>query len=804
VDTLWQDVRHAARSLRKSPGFTFVVVATLALGIGANSLIFSIVNAIMLRPMPLPRAERVMQIEQTLAARGARDLDLSYPDFLDLRERSRTFEGFGAMIETSAYLSLGGEPERFLASLVTSGLFPALGVTPLLGRNFTTEEEQPGKNLASVIVSHRIWRDRLGADPGALGRTLRMNGRVRTIVGVMPAGFRFPETVDFWAPLALERDAENRGDRFLGVFGRMRPGVTVEKARAELNGIAAALEREHPETNRGVGFHVEQVQSRWARDIKPMMIVLMAAVGFVLLIACANVANLMLARAATRQREIGVRLALGAGRGRVARQLLTESVLLAVAGGVVGIVLAQWGIDLVLASIPIELPYFLRIEVDRTVLGFTAAVAVASGILFGLAPLLHVSETNLQHALKEGDWRGSAGRAGNRTRNALVVAELALALVLLAGAGLMIRSFQRMQEIRSGLEPEGVYTGAVTLPVAVYPDDEARRRFFRRLLDEAAALPGARSAALTTGLPLQRGSWGRDYALEDTPLGDPSTLMHSFFALVTPGYFGTLGIPIRKGRDFEWTDGADSPPVIIVSESLARRSWPGQDPLGQRVGLVAGNDSLAWHRVVGVVGDARPRAASPGSEMIYAPHPQSQFQTMTLVVKTDREAAALAQPLRRLVQSLDRDMPLYDARTLRQALGRALWEERIYAGLLTSFAVVALLMAAVGIYGVMAYSVAQRTHEIGIRMALGARQGSVLRLVVGRALSLTVLGLGIGLAIAFAATRLMASLLFGVSASDPPTFLGVTLILAGSALLASSVPAIRATRVDPIVALRHE
>ncbi len=806
MDVLIQDVRYALRSLRRSPGFTATVVAVMALGIGVNTNIFTVVNGILLRAMPFPAAERVVVVEQTNRATGDNDMEVSFPDLFDYRARARSFERFGAYYESNAYLTLNREPERFQSAVVSADLFPALGVKPMLGRGFTPEEEELGRNWSSVVVSHRIWRDRFASDPRVLGRTLRMNGRTRTIVGVMPPGFRFPETADFWIPLPYDPAEDHRDARFLEVVARLKPGAPLESARAELQTLAQALEREYPATNTGIGVAVVQIQERWAREIRPMMILLMAAVGFVLLIACANVANLMLARATVRHRELSLRLALSASRGRIARQLLTESVLLALAGGALGLLVAQWGMDLVLATIPIELPYFLHFEQDGRVLAFTGLVAVGTGILFGAAPALHPFGASLAESLKEGGAHASAGAARGRLRSALVVAEVALALVLLAGTGLMVRSFLRMQDPRMGLEPRGVLTGGITLPFAVYPQDEQKRVFFRELVHEVEALPGVRSAGAVTVLPAGNNSWTRSLTVEGGAATDPNTWPSFYYAAATPGYFRTVGIPLRRGREFRDADGGGAERVAIVSESAARRLWPDRDPIGRRLRFREARDSVVWRTVVGVVGDVRQLVRDHRRPLaaVYVPHAQDPHQTMSVVVRSDRDPAALAAAVRRRLQARDPDLPLYETRTLPAAIQRALWEPRLYTVLMGVFALLAVAIAAVGIHGVMAYSVAQRTQEIGIRMALGAAQGAVLRMVIGQAMRLTVLGLGIGLAAAFATTRLMANLLFGVSPSDPPTYLGVTLILAGSALLASWLPALRATRVDPMVALRCE
>jgi len=803
VNGFWQDVRYAYRMLIKNPGFTAVVVIAMGLGIGANTMIFSVLNAILLRDLPIEHSERLVAIEARTPREGA-GAEFSFPDLSDLRQRSRTLESVSGFYTGLALVTLGRDAERLQDAVISPGLFHTLGLRPMMGREFLPEEEQEGKQYASVIISHRIWSQRLGSDPKAVGRTLKINGRVRTVVGVMPPGIRFPETADFWLPLAYLPADMARHERFLDVIGRLRPGATVDQARAELGTLARSLLHDHPESNRGVTFLAEPYREYLAKEIRPPMIMLMSAVVFVLLIACANVANLMLARATVRQREMGLRAALGAGRGRLARQLLTESVMVALAGGALGVLIAYWSNDIVMASIPIELAWWMKFGIDGGALLFTAAVAVASGLLFGLAPVFQVTDQSLYESLKDGGSQVSAGRAHHRMRNGLVVTEIALSLVLLAGAGLMIRSFLRMQEIRGGLDPQGVITGRVTLPVAVYPEDGDRRRFFAELLPEIASLPGVVSASVTGQLPYGNSSSTRPIMVEGHEQDREEQMPWANYSPVSPGFFATLRIPRRLGRDFVAEDRAGSPPVAIVNESAARLLWPGQDPLGRRLRFGA-RDTSAWRTVIGVVADVRQLARRDRvSAQVYVAHAQDPVQSMTLVVRARGNPAALTDPLRRLVRARDADLPLYDLRTMPEAVYLAVWEPRLYALLMAFFALIALVIAAVGIYGVMAYSVAHRTQEIGIRMAMGAAQGTVVRMVVVQGMRLTALGLGIGLAVAFVITRLMASLLFGVSAGDPPTFLGVAVILAGSALLACWLPARRATRIDPMVALRSE
>jgi len=798
-----QDIKMAFRSLDRSPGYAILVVLMMGLGIGVNTMVFNLANAFLFRSFPYIDAARTVKLYSTDRQRGDR-MELSYPDFSDVRDRAASFDGIAGYFETMAYMTLGNEPERFQATGMTAGLLRVFGTAPLIGREFLREEEEKSRAYTVIMISERIWRERFGSDPHVLGRTVKMNGRVRTIVGVMPREFLFPETADFFIPTPIDPKEDVRDARFLGVVGRLKPRVTISAANAEVAGIASDLAARYPEADKGIGARVVPFRDSLTGDMKAILALLMSAVAFVLLIACANVANLMLARGAGRQREIALRFALGATRARIVRQLLTESLVLSLMGGVLGLVLALWGRDLCLGSIPEELPFWMRFTIDPNTVLFMVGVSMLSAVLAGLLPALQTSQVNVHETLKDGGHHGTAGLGRSRLRSALVVAELALAVVLLTGAGLMIRSFVKMTAERTTLRPEGVLTARVTLPVAVYPDDPARLAFFDGLFPAIEGLNGVRMASATTDLPLARSSSHTAIRLESDPSGPDSPRRIVLYAAIRPRYFETMGIALRSGRDFTAQDGPGGTRVAIVSESAARKLWPDKDPLGQRFRFGPA-DTSALITVVGVAADVRQNVENkePPAQ-VYLPHARNTHQTVTLVVRHDGPAAAMTAELRRLVQSRDADMPLYDVRTMEESLRYGLWESRIYAALMAVFAVLALVIAVVGIYGVMAYSVAQRTQEIGIRMALGAARGDVLRLVVGQAMRLTLLGMGIGLAGAYAVTRLMASLLFGVSASDPPTFVGVTVILAASALIAAWLPAERATRVDPMVALRSE
>jgi putative ABC transport system permease protein len=805
MDTLLQDLRVGWRSLARTPAFTGLVVLVMALGIGANTMIFNIVNAFVFHPFPYMDDHKNVRVWIAVPRERITYDTMSMNDFLDLRDRAKSFAVLSAWSETQAYITLGREPERFEATFLTADVLRSFQTRPQIGREFTRDDEPKQHAFTVIMLSDKIWRERFNADPNVLGRTLRMNGRVRRIVGVAPKDFRIPETAEFFIPYPWDPAVDTRDSRFLSVGGLLKPGVTRAQATAEVAKLGADLTREYPKEHQDLVFKVGGIRDDQVSEMKPVLAMLMSAVGFVLLIACANIANLLLARGAGRQREIALRFALGATRARIERQLLTESVLLAVMGGALGLLLALWGRDLVLASIPVALPFWMKFDFDPNTLLFLAGSTVLAALLAGLMPALQTSQVDVHEALKEGGLHGASSRGRNRMRSALVVAEISLALVLLAGAGLMIRSFMHMSGQRTSIQAAGVLTARFTMPVAVYPDDAARLAFTDALMPAIAGLPSVDAASAIQALPLGRNSWNRLLWLEGDPVGDGAPHRLVFWSIVRPDYFKVMGIPLRQGRDFGAGDRTDGQKVAIISETAARTLWPGKDPVGQRFKWSA-DDTTGWKTVIGVAADVRQSINQTRREpvTIYVPHTQEATQSMTLVVRHHGEPGSLAAAMRRTIQSHDGDMPLFDVRTMNEWLRYSLWENRIYVSLMSVFAVLALVIAATGIYGVMAYTVAQRTQEIGIRMALGAARNDVMRMVVGQALRLTLLGIGIGLAGAYAMTRLMASLLFGVSANDPPTFVGVTVILALSALVAAWVPADRATRVDPMVALRSE
>jgi putative ABC transport system permease protein len=807
MDTLLQDIRYALRSLRRTPGFTLTVIAVMALGIGVNALIYTVVRGILFADLPYPGVERMVRVEAAVHHEGNGHFSMSLPDLRDVQAHVPSLQTTAAWTGWNAFVAAGDEPQRYEATMASSELPAALGVSPALGRWFTPAECRMGAALGPVVLSDKVWREAFHANPTILDSTLHVNGRVRNVVGVMPVGFRFPEASDYFVPLPMNDSADSRGAHYLNVVARLAPGRSRAQAQVELDVLAKRLARDYKDTNDKLGFVALDYRQFLVEDVRPQMIMLTLAVTFVLLIACANVANLLLARAASRQREIGVRIALGASRGRLLRQTITESLLLALGGGALGVLLGSWGMRITLASIPIPLPYWMKFDVDPVVLVAVLGASIFAGLAFGLAPALQATSGDTLLALREGSSGAGDSRSRHRVRNGLVVAEIALAVVLLIGSGLMIRSFLSQLDQRTKLRTHGVLTGAVTLPVALYPDAVKRIRFFREFGDALRSLPGVQSAGGVLNLHLGTNQWQMSVQREGVDPDDQlaSQTPHAAFNSITPGYLETVGLQLLRGRDFTDADGPDAPRVALVNDIAARALWPNQDPIGKRWRF-GKDDKDGWATVVGVVANVRQHVRAKGiatGEVILA---QAQYgnQTLTWAVRSSGPPAALTTAVRRLLRERDPNLVFAEARTLDEHVRRAVWEPRVYAQLLGAFSVVALIIAALGIYGVMAYTVTQRTREIGIRMALGAARADVQRLIVGQALRLTLLGAGLGLAAAYALTRFMQSLLFGIFANDPPTFAGVTLILALSSAVAAWLPTARAVRVDPVVALRHE
>ncbi|MGA9769124.1 MAG: ABC transporter permease [Blastocatellia bacterium] len=793
METLFQDLRYGVRMLTKKPGFTVVVVMTLALGIGASTAIFSVVNTVLLRPLPYKDAEQIAVVWETLPSIGLEENTPAPANYINWREQNEVFENIAAFTVGFTNLTGTGEPERVDSLRVSASIFPLLGVEPMLGRTFLPEEDQPGASRV-VVISHSLWQRRFGRDPDILEKTITVNDRSYTVIGVMGPSFSFPLLkAELWVPIAFTADARTEMSRNLWVLGRMKPGVTRDQAQAEMDTIVAR--GQDPQATFRFGVNVVPLGQQLVGHIRPALIVLLAATGFVLLIACVNVANLLLARANGRQKEIAVRCALGAGRWRLMRQLLTESLMLAGLGGAAALLLAMWGVDILSSVMPDNLSQAKSVFIDARVFAFTLAVSLVTGIVFGIVPALQATKPNMNEALKEGGRDSSGSRRW--VRNLLVVTEVALALVLLIGAGLMIKSFQRLNNVDMGFQPANLLAMQVQLSSSRYGEQNKRTAFFDQLLEQIEALPGVESAAVINGLPVSFQGGGSTFKIEGRAEAQSTTPMCTY-RIISPDYFRTLGIPLLSGRDFS---RSDSEPCAIISESLARRVWPDGDALGQRIKW-AGDDSPRL--IVGIVKDVKLSLTAEVKPHVYMPYSQIEIAPYEMVIRTKTDGAGLSAAIRSEVWAIDKDQPVSNIRTMEQILSGSIARQRFNLLLLGIFAALAMALASVGIYGVMSYTVTQNTREIGIRMALGARAGDVLKLVVGQGLALTFIGVGIGIGAAFALTRLMASLLFEVRATDPATFVLYSAILTGVALGACFIPARRATKVDPMVALRYE
>ena len=809
--TALQDLRFAIRILLKNPLFTLVAVVTLALGIGANSAIFSVVNSILLRPLPYLRSQELVLINHVYKKLDLR-ASVSVPGYLYYKDHAQSFQNMAAVKDWEANLTGDGEPERIDGTKVTGNFFSTLGVAPRQGRDFSPDDTEAGRNHVAVI-SDGLWRRRFGADEHVMGRTIIVNGESYAIVGVMPRGFsygrEFGSPIDLFVPLTFTpQDAapDNFGFEFLNVIARVKPGVTQPQAQAELDTIAANIRHQYMNdadaSNWSIG--VTSLRQFVVGDIRPALFILFAAVGFILLIACANVANLSLARAAVRQKEIAIRLAVGAKRIRVIRQLLTESVLLALIGGGLGLLIAYWGVDLLIRLNEKNIPRAQEIGLDGRVLLFTLGISVLTGILFGLAPAIRASKNELVRTLKEAGHSGSSGLS-HRFRGSLVVIEIALSLVVLVGAGLLIRSLIRVQQVDAGFRADNILAMSLALPDYKYHKAVDQRVFFDRLLEATRALPGVQLASETSALPLGGSTPSSSFYIEGRPVAPGQQSPHGDYASVSPDYFQTLGIKLIRGRIFTEHDTSEAGGVAIIDEAMARKYWPNEDPIGKRITFEGGRQSPLWREIIGIAGHVKSRALDGESRpQYYVPLDQRPESSMFLAVRTTNGPASVAPAVRGLIHSLDKDLPVYRVTTMEQLVADSLAQRRFSALLLGVFGLLALLLAAVGLYGVMAYSVSQRTHEIGLRVALGAQQRDVLKLIVGQGLFLAVIGLAIGLVAAFAATRVMSAMLFGIGAADRTTFIAVSLLLAIVALLACYIPARRATKVDPLVALRYE
>jgi putative ABC transport system permease protein len=806
MDSLLNDIRYAIRNLIKRPGFTLIAVFTLALGIGANSAIFSAVNALLIKPLQFPELDRVVTVWDKFPTRSVEHNEVTMANFLDWRAQNQSFEHLGLSRWWNANLTGVESPERLQGFLVTSDFFNVLGTKPIMGRTLLEEENQPGKDAVAVIT-YSLWQRRFGADPNIVNKNITINNISRTVVGVMPDRFNYPKGAEIYAPIALTPEvAKSRGTHQYYVVGRLRPGVSKEAAQADLDTIAARLEKQYPETNTGWGANVIPIVKDTVRLYDTALWVMMGAVGFVLLIACANVANLMLARASGRQKEIALRAALGASRWRIIRQLLTESVIVALIGGVIGILIAFWGVELLRAGNPGEASRFApgwdRLGINPAVLLFTIGLSVLSGLVFGVAPALQVSRPNLNNALKEGGRQGAG--SSNRLRSSFVVAEIALSLILLVGAGLLVRSFLSLMRMNPGFNPENVMTMQLVLPSAKYKDDAQSAAFFSDLVQRAQSVPGVQSAAAVNYLPLGGANSSESFLVEGVPEPPPGQEFGGRYRVCTPEYFQTMGISLLKGRAFTAADKVGSTPVVIVNETLAQKHWPNGDALGKRIRFYGPLDKAPWMEVVGIVQDVRHDLNTPFTPDFFLPHAQDSWNAMILVARTRVDPATTAGALRQQVWAIDKDQPVFEVRTMEEVRSISVALYSFSSVTLGIFAAVALLLASLGIYGVMAFAVTQRTQEIGIRMALGARGADVLKLVIRNGMAMALIGVVVGLAGAWGLTRFLKGLLVGTSSTDFVTFSLVTLCLLFAALLACYLPARRATKVDPLVALRYE
>ena len=833
MNSLLQDLRFGLRMLIKNPVFTLVAVVTLALGIGANTAIFSVVDAVLLRPLPYPEANRLVFLWSTMNSQGVPIAGSALPDYYAWRDQNRVFDGLAGFYNGDFNLSSpGSAPELIQGAYITSNLFQVLKISPSLGRLFTSEEEQFGKHRV-VLLSYGLWQRRFAGNREIVGRDIKLGGEDYTVAGVMPRGLPFfdnlPE-VELWTPISFapNDNMATRNNHFVNLVGRLKPGVTAEQAQSDVSTIAKSMEEQLP-GNKGLGALIVPMQEQLAGDSRKALLVLLGAVGFVLLVACVNVANLLLARASVRAKELAIRASLGASRARIMRQVIIECLPLGLIGGLLGTLLAVWGIDLLSSFLPASLPRGNAINVNSRVLLFTFGLALLTIFIFGLLPALQAARADVRESLNEGGRSGIGSRKQGRMRRLLVIAEVALALVLLVASGLMVRSFIKLRQVDLGFTAHNVLTLRVPLPEAKYPTpktaddprDPAGLAFYEQVLQRVRSLPGVESATAATLLPLGAGQgWGKFLTVEGHPADSIDKVPLVRFALASPDYFRTLGIALRQGRSFATEDKSNSQPVAIINETLARRFFPNENPVGKTIWMGPPENLLPpevitlvnrfpRRLIVGVVSDVKGGSLNqPTPSLVYAPLTQHRREgwsnNLMLAVQTSTTPEALTSAIREQVRGLDPDQPVTSVRTMDQLLSRTLSEAKFSLLLFGLFAALALVLAAIGIYGVMATAVTQRTHEIGLRMALGAQKRDVLRLVIGQGMTLVLIGVAAGLASAVALTRLMSTLLFGVSATDPMTLALITLLLGAVALLACYLPARRATKVDPMVALRYE
>ena len=811
---LWHDVRYGLRMLAKKPSFTLIAILTLALGIGANTAIFSVVNAVLLRPLPFPEPDRLVAVHGLDLRNGERGRPVSYPDFADLRSQNHTLESIAAYTPASFTLTEAGEPVHLPGVQVSASLFSVLRATPELGRVFADSEDQKGLRIA--IVSDRLWRGRFGADPEIQRHSITLDGKRYTVAGVMPPQFQFPlgaQPSDVWITMSSMQESdpgekpmsESRGAHFLAAIARLKPGVSLEQADADVAAVGAALEKQFPDTNGHLSLATQPEIAALVGEVRPALLLILGAVALLLLIACVNTANLLLARAAARQTEISVRVAMGAGRARVLRQLLTESVLLALAGGLTGLLLAIWGTRLLTAMPSLKIPRLAGAEVDSRALAFTLAVAILTGLLFGIAPAFHSLRFDLFRTLKEGGRTAAEGKGRSRMRKALVIAEVAVSLVLLTGAGLLVESMVRLLRTSPGFEPRGVITFNVDLPAVRYGKPEQVASFYRGLLQRIRPIPGVLTASGVEPLPLSDEIIRTTFEIEGRPIAQ-SDLPRTQFRSIDPDYFRTMRIPLIQGREFTAHDNVQSSPVVIVNQTLANRIFPGENPIGKHIkpGVSVSGKEL-MREIVGVVGDVKHRnlwqTSDPES---YVPFDQIPLDSMTLTVRTSGDPNQIVPAIREQVHQMDAELPVYQVRTLEDYVAASVAQRRLTSLLFGVFAAAGLVLAIVGLFGVVSYTVEQRTHELGVRVAVGAGRRDILQLVLGYGLGMAGIGIALGLAGSLALSRFLAGQLYGVSATDPLTFAATASLLLLVALFACCVPAFRATHVDPTVALRYE
>jgi putative ABC transport system permease protein len=809
IETLIQDLRYGARMLMKTPGFTLIAILTLALGIGANTAIFSVVNAVLLRPLPLPRAERLVFVLYGRLSDPKFEGSFSPQNFTDLRSRNQSFDSYFALNHVVFTLTGDRQPEALTGIQASADFGRVVGMAPALGRFFTAEEDAPGKDHVALI-SDGLWRRRFGASPQIVGRSVQFNGEPYTVIGVMPPNFNFPNpNIEVWAPLALDLSKYDRGHGFLQGVARLKPGVTVERARADLQNIAEQIKKEVAGFDRDFAIKVNTVRETRFGDLARPLMILLGAVALVLMIACVNVANLMLGRATARWKEMALRSALGASRWSLVRLMLAESALLAVIGGALGLSLASYGVDALMAANPAAIPIYEKITTDGYVIAFTFLISFLAVALFGLAPAWQATKTDLSQALRENSRSATGARRLKLMRGALVVAEISLSLVLLVSAGLLLESLWKLLNVNPGFRAENVMTCRIDLPRAKYSEDRRQAEFFRRALEQARAIPGVESAALATSLPFSGSRGSSSFSIDDRPApreNGPIADRHQ----VAPGYFAAMGMPLLAGRDFTDADDMEHPAVAIINEAAAERFWPNENPLGKRITIGMGREVQLYGKavsreIIGVVGNVKHEQLKDDFEAeIYVPVWHLPTPSMYLIVRGKASAESLTGGIRRAVQSVDPEQPIRRAQLMETAIARTVAPQRLVAVLLSLFAALALTLAMIGIYGVMSYNVAQRSQEIGVRMALGAESNDVLKLILRQGMALVLIGVGIGLPVSVASTRLVKGLLFGVRPNDPLTFMVIVLLLTMVALLACWIPARRATKVDPIVALRTE